>query len=123
MSRQLILYSDTMLHCRAPARLVEILPMAAEERDSVYPIWTTDDRHVYSLERRIRCDRASFRMLNDVFARDRSTVFWCHGPLREADAESFEIVSTHRDDEVGVYRSYAKDKGNVFFYSGMGKPR
>ena len=97
--------------------------MAAEERDSVYPIWTTDDRHVYSLGRRIRCDRASFRMLNDVFARDRSTVFWCHGPLREADAESFEIVSTHRDDEVGVYRSYAKDKGNVFFYSGMGKPR
>jgi hypothetical protein len=97
--------------------------MAAEERDSIYPIWTTDDRHVYSLGRRIRAEHASFRMLNDVFARDRSTVFAAHGPLREADAESFEIVSTWRDDEIGMYHSYAKDRANVFFHSGMGKPR
>jgi len=97
--------------------------MAAEERDSVYPIWTTDDRHVYSLGRRIRADRASFRMLNDVFARDRSTVFAALGPLREADAESFEIVSTWHDDEIRMYHSYAKDRANVFFHSGMGKPR
>ena len=99
--------------------------MAADERDSVYPIWTTDDRHVYSLGRRIRADRASFRMLNDVFARDRSTVFTASGPLREADVESFEIVSIHRDDEIGieVYHSHAKDRRNVFFHAGMGKPR
>lgn len=98
--------------------------MAAEERDSVYPIWTTDDRHVYSLGRRIRADRASFRMLNDVFARDRNTVFAALGPLREADAESFEIVSTWRDDEIGnMYHAYAKDRANVFFDSGMGKTR
>jgi DKNYY family len=99
--------------------------MAAEERDALYPIWTTDDKHVYGLgRRRIRADRASFRMLNDVFARDRNTVFAALGPLREADAESFEIVSTWRDDETGnMYHSYAKDKANVFFDSGAGKPR
>jgi len=91
--------------------------------DDRYQIWKTDEKHVYCHGRRIRADKESFRLLNDVFARDRQTIFSAHGPLREADAATFEIVGTYLGDHPKMFHSYAKDKSTVFFHAGMGRPR
>lgn len=91
--------------------------------DSLYPTWTTDEKHVYCAGGRIRADRKSFRILNEVFAKDDTRVFTRRGALRDADAVTFEVLGTYLHPVEQRFHSYGRDRRSVFFHAGMGQPR
>ena len=91
--------------------------------------WARDGRSAYSQSLRLKADRDSFVVLNQLYAKDRESAFYLGGTIEGADGGSFEVL-----DEGGFstgpgfwYRhvqGYARDRLNVYHYIlTIGKPR
>ena len=87
--------------------------------------WGVDAEAVYVQDRRKKIDRASFRLLNPLFAVDREAAHNCSGKIKGADPKTFEPIDSgtiQRESDLlpGVeYKGYARDKAQVFFYDQM----
>ena len=87
--------------------------------------WGVDAEAVYVQDSRKRIDRASFRLLNPVFAVDRTAAYDWEGRIKGADPKSFEtidsgVVQTEDDLLPGVdYKGYARDRSQVYFHDQM----
>ena len=87
--------------------------------------WGFDDQSVFVQHRRKRnIDRASFRLLNPVFAVDCNAVYDWSGAVKQADAKSFEVLDSGivAQQELMTdldFMSYAIDQKYVWFHEQM----
>ena len=87
--------------------------------------WGVDADAVYVQDRRKKIDRASFRLLNPLFAVDKDAAYDWEGKIKGADTKTFEAIDSgtiqqESDLLPGVeYKGYARDKAQVFFHDQM----
>lgn len=93
-------------------------------------LWSRDERYVYCLGNRIRVNRQTFRVLNEIFATDGEHIYYINGKVTGVDVATFEVLDAgfysapDAWDKRPVYHGYARDKDNVYFQDMMfGKPR
>jgi hypothetical protein len=65
--------------------------------------WAKDCKHVYSVGRKIaKADVNSFHVLNDLYAKDMNYCYYLGGIIKEPDAASFQVL----DEDVCVREYY-----------------
>ncbi len=68
--------------------------------------WAKDKKHVYSVGRRVsKADTASFQALNELYAKDDLRAYCYSGAIKEAVAASFTVLDTGR---------YSYERSNAF---------
>ena len=93
-------------------------PIAGADATTFEPLnatWSRDAERVYRQNRRFKADRATFSVLSDIFAKDTNHVFEWEGPVKEADAATFEVLRpTDEVEDEDLCREYARDREHVF---------
>ena len=89
--------------------------------------WGRDAQRVFVQTKQKKVDAASFQLLNPVFAIDATAAYDREGPIKGADATSFEALDSgvHVGDDIVPMisaRGYAQDRNLVFYHDqGMGR--
>lgn len=91
--------------------------------------WEVEGDKVYAGASLLRgADASTFEVLNYMYARDASRVYYPFGVLAEADPASFRALDSGASfSDFGIsllnFESYASDKNNVYHYAyTIGKP-
>jgi hypothetical protein len=83
------------VHAKDPASFTVLQGVWAKDKLAFYAAGTNHP---------LACDYASFEILSDNYARDRTTAFWMGIPIEGADAASFRVIKTGlAQDKNGFY--------------------
>jgi len=89
-----------------------------KDKSNVYYI-TNDVREL--LKTLKGADPSSFKVLNRLYAKDKSSVWRLDKIIKGADPASFEIVEDVQAKKQGLDSDYTKDKSHVYFYGEIQK--
>ena len=86
--------------------------------------WGRDERHVFVQAKSKKVDVGTFQYLNPVFTKDEENAYDWEGPIKGADAKTFEVLDpgVFVDAEITTRawaRGYARDGKAVYFHDQM----